>query len=100
MNENAWSYGEQFMKYLRLSDFNGLTGRIEFNQMTGYRKNITIGIVDLIKDGLSLVKSYLNLYCKFESINLQLKSNLFLKVRLLERKDSQLAQIDSNCAQL
>ena len=61
--ENPWHYGEEFMRYLRLSDFNGLSGRIEFDSTTGFRKNLTIKIVDLIKDGISLVSNlhyYLN----------------------------------------
>ena len=79
MNEEAWDYGEKFMKYLRLSDFNGLTGRIEFNQMTGYRKNMTIGIVDLIKDGLSLVKFYfVNLIEATQFVKPELHFNFYI----------------------
>ena len=55
--ENPWYYGEEFMRYLRLSDFNGLSGHIEFDSTTGCRKNLTIRIVDLIKDGISLVSN-------------------------------------------
>ncbi len=43
------------MKHLKTSNINGLSGHIEFDQATGYRKNLTVDIVDMTRSGLSLV---------------------------------------------
>ena len=53
--ETKWNFGDRFMTYLKTTKTTGLTGHIEFDEKTGLRKNLTIHIVDLIKNGLSLV---------------------------------------------
>ena len=57
-NESAWEFGEQFMKHLKTTNLNGLSGHIEFDQQTGHRSNLTIDIVDLAKNGLALVNFF------------------------------------------
>lgn len=54
--EEPWQFGSEFMKYLKMSNFNGLSGHIEFDQRTGYRKNVTFSIVDKTKSGVDLVR--------------------------------------------
>ena len=49
-----WFNGPVLMNYLKLSDFKGLSGHIEFDQKTGCRKNLTIAIVDKAEKGVDL----------------------------------------------
>ena len=49
-----WFNGPLLMKYLKMADFNGLSGHIEFDQNTGFRKNLTISIVDKADVGVDL----------------------------------------------
>ena len=53
--ENPWLFGMDFMRYLRMSNFYGLSGHVEFDQTTGYRNNITLSIVDRTRAGVDLV---------------------------------------------
>jgi hypothetical protein len=51
-----WSYGSELFKYFKLAKFEGMSGHIEFDSLTGYRKNLTLNIVDLSKeDAVDLV---------------------------------------------
>ncbi len=50
--ENPWPYGADFNQYLKLSKFEGISGNIEFDPLTGFRTNLTLSIVDLGKDDL------------------------------------------------
>ena len=54
-SEKPWSYGTELMKSLRKTKFNGLSGSVEFDEETGYRKNITLSIVDKTRIGIDLV---------------------------------------------
>ena len=54
-NEKPWLFGVDFIKYLKLSNFKGLSGHIEFDQITGYRKKMKFSIVDKTKAGVDLV---------------------------------------------
>lgn len=56
-NERPWMFGSDFIKYLKLSNFKGLSGHIEFDQTSGYRKNLKFSIVDKTKAGVDLVKN-------------------------------------------
>ena len=53
--ETSWQFGTDFMRYLKMSKFEGLSGHVEFDQMTGFRSNITLSIVDKTKTGVDLV---------------------------------------------
>jgi hypothetical protein len=53
--ELAWEYGSEFMKFLKMSKFNGLSGNIEFEEATGYRTNLTLSIVDKTRTGVDMV---------------------------------------------
>ena len=48
--ERAWSFGSDFNSFMKLSKFEGVSGRVEFDSISGYRDNITMAIVDLGKD--------------------------------------------------
>lgn len=52
--ETPWSFGSQLIKYLKMSNFNGLSGHIEFDE-AGLRTNLTISIVDRTKNSVDLV---------------------------------------------
>lgn len=54
-NEIPWSYGNEFLVQLRKIKFTGLSGYIEFDENTGYRKNVTLAIVDKTRSGVDLV---------------------------------------------
>ena len=56
--ETPWQFGPEFLKYLKKSSFNGLSGRVEFDQLTGYRNNVTLAIVDKTKTAVDLVCFY------------------------------------------
>ena len=48
----SWSSGSVLMKLLKKTKLHGLTGHIEFDKLTGYRKNLTLLIVDKAKTGV------------------------------------------------
>ena len=48
----SWSSGSVLMKFLKKTKLQGLTGHIEFDKLTGYRKNLTLLIVDKAKTGV------------------------------------------------
>lgn len=54
--ETDWSFGPEFVRYLRMSKFNGLSGNIEFDPHTGSRTNLTLSIVDKTRTGIDMVK--------------------------------------------
>ncbi|CAF0769478.1 unnamed protein product [Brachionus calyciflorus] len=54
-SETPWLYGTEFMKHMKNMKFNGLSGNIEFDVYTGYRKNLTLCIVDKTRTGVDLV---------------------------------------------
>ncbi len=47
-----WLGGPILMRYLKKAKFKGLSGHIEFDKLTGYRKNLTFLIVDKTKSGV------------------------------------------------
>ena len=53
--ETTWSFGKEFVKLLKMSNLNGLSGHIEFDMSTGMRNNISLAIVDKTKTGVDLV---------------------------------------------
>lgn len=53
--EEGWSYGVKLIKYMKMTSFQGLSGNIQFDRNTGYRKNFTLYIVDKTKFGVDLV---------------------------------------------
>ncbi len=57
-NEKPWLYGNQFIKFLKVTNFNGYSGFIGFDHVTGYRNNLTLSIVDKTRTGVDLVGSY------------------------------------------
>ncbi len=57
--ETKWYFGDDFMNYLKMSKVQGLSGNIEFDQQTGFRKNLTLHVVDLSKRGVSLVGNWI-----------------------------------------
>ena len=57
-NDKPWMFGAEFIKYLKLSNFKGLSGHMEFDQKTGYRKNLKLSIVDKTKTGVDLVELF------------------------------------------
>lgn len=52
--ETPWLYGSELMKYLKMNKLYGLSGYIEFD-VAGYRKNLSISIVDRTKTTVDLV---------------------------------------------
>jgi hypothetical protein len=54
--ETPWTYGVEFMRLLKMTNFNGLSGHIEFDATSGFRSNVTLTIVDKTKTGVDLVK--------------------------------------------
>jgi hypothetical protein len=54
-NETPWTFGITLSRYLRMNKINGLSGNIEFDQVTGVRKNISFCIVDRTKTNVDLV---------------------------------------------
>ncbi len=61
-HETKWEFGKKFNNFLRMSKINGLSGNIEFEPSTGFRKNLIFNIVDMTKNGLSLVSYRLFLF--------------------------------------
>jgi hypothetical protein len=49
-----WLDGHYLMSHLKRNNFKGLSGHIQFDQQTGYRKNLTLAIVDKTKSGVDL----------------------------------------------
>ena len=49
-----WQYGPILMKHLKMNTLKGLSGNLQFDHITGYRKNITLSIVDKTKSGVDL----------------------------------------------
>ncbi len=64
--EIVWPFGSELLKLMKMSNFNGLSGHIEFDSLTGSRSNITLAIVDKTKTGVDLVYICLLLKNKFE----------------------------------
>ncbi len=54
-NEIPWPFGNEMVKMIKQSDFYGLSGHVKFDSMTGDRQNFSLRIMDIAKDGLSLV---------------------------------------------
>lgn len=53
--EIEWPFGAEFVKYLRMSKFAGMSGNVEFDTVTGHRINLTLSIVDKTRTGVDLV---------------------------------------------
>lgn len=53
--ETPWLFGSTLTRYLKMNKFNGLTGNIEFDPVTGLRTNLTLNIVDRTKTSVDLV---------------------------------------------
>jgi hypothetical protein len=86
--DTSWLFGSEFMKFLKMSSFHGLSGYIEFDQLTGYRKNITLSIVDRTKKGVDLVGYWRDLP-KGESIQI-VRSFSKEKDQILDKLDRHL----------
>ncbi len=54
-NESPWAFGDEMVRLIKLNDFYGLSGRVKFEAATGDRQNFSLRIMDMAKDGLSLV---------------------------------------------
>ena len=82
--EIKWDYGDEFIDNLKSTDFNGLSGPIQFDSVTGHRQNLTLDIVDLTKQGLSLfghwsdrvAESPIQIVKNFEKIKAEIKEKL------------------------
>lgn len=57
--DTSWSYGPEIVNYLKLTNMNGLSGHIQFDASTGFRTNLTIPIVDKVKNSVDLVNRLL-----------------------------------------
>lgn len=68
--ETKWHYGDEFMSFLKKSSITGLSGKIEFDQVTGMRKNLTMQIVDLSRNGVSLVGNWIENKPQGETIHI------------------------------
>ena len=53
--EIRWNYGIQFMNFIKMTNVNSVTGHIEFDENTGFRKNVSLTLVDKTKYGVDLV---------------------------------------------
>ncbi len=53
--ERKWSFGKEFMSYMKKTNFTGISGRVNFDKETGYRNNVKLSLVDRISNGLDLV---------------------------------------------
>ncbi len=53
--ESKWSFGKHFMSYIKMTNMNSVTGHIEFDENTGFRKNISLTLIDKTKAGVDLV---------------------------------------------
>ncbi|XP_045135922.1 glutamate receptor ionotropic, kainate 2-like isoform X2 [Portunus trituberculatus] len=52
--DNAWVHGNSLVNYMKWVQVNGLTGLIKFDT-EGFRRDVTLDIVELTKDGLTRV---------------------------------------------
>ena len=55
--ETPWSFGPTIIKHLKSTKMNGLTGHIEFDMASNVRTNLTIPIVDKIRNTVDLVSN-------------------------------------------
>ena len=55
VTETPWLYGPELMNFLKANKLFGLSGYIEFENLTGYRSNLTLSIVDRTKTSVDLV---------------------------------------------
>lgn len=62
ISEKQWSYGPQMLEHFKNIKINGLSGNIEFDTKTGYRKNLTLSIVDRTKNGVELIGYWKDTY--------------------------------------
>ena len=53
--ETKWSNGTQLFKHLKMNNFYGRSGQIEFNRSNGLRNNIKFFIIDKLKTSIDLV---------------------------------------------
>jgi hypothetical protein len=53
--EEPWVFGHKFTSNLKLNKMQGLSGQIEIDDKTGYRKNNILSIVDKSRMGVDLV---------------------------------------------
>jgi hypothetical protein len=54
-NVLPWSYGIKLKSYLKMNVVNGLSGNLQFENSTGIRANLTLSIVDSIRNSVDLV---------------------------------------------
>lgn len=71
--ETPWSFGNEFIKMLKMTNFNGLSGHIEFDPASGFRTNVTLAIVDKTKTGVDLVSLFLIISIKLNMTQILLK---------------------------
>ena len=54
-----WPPGLELMKLLKSTNLNGLSGNVQFEEKNGLRNNLTISVVDNVRNSLDLVNSYI-----------------------------------------
>lgn len=54
-NDTSWSYGNKFLKYIKMNKLIIKSGLIDFDNKTGIRKNINFYIVDWLIQSTDLV---------------------------------------------
>ena len=52
-----WPPGLELMKLLKSTNLNGLSGNVQFEEKNGLRNNLTISVVDNVRNSLDLVNS-------------------------------------------
>jgi hypothetical protein len=56
-DEEPWYFGKTFSSNMKLTKMQGLSGQIEIDERTGYRKNNILSIVDKSRLGVDLVST-------------------------------------------
>ena len=76
--EVSWPFGKKFIKNLKAFKGDSVSGHVEFQKHTGFRKNLTLSLVEKTKKGIDLVfyysiiikpKSYICIYSKSKYLN-------------------------------
>ena len=75
----TWQYGSSLINYMRLNSFDGITGRVLFDQ-TGRRSNVTFDVVALGEHGLE----YIGKWREYSSVNLDIDNVKFNRFYVAE----------------
>ena len=59
-----WPYGSILQKYLKISNFNGLSWHIQFDEETGSRTNLSFSLVDKIGNSIDIVSYFEKVVCR------------------------------------